>query len=159
MFFGYLGFYFKPDFWSLVFFYWCILTGFNAMGIVSNAAYGDITDEDELKNGERREGMFLGTAAIFTIPASSIFVFFFTLILTIYGYNGDLAVQTETALYGIRLGTSLFPLIFLAVAALSLYFYPFHGDSYKEMKAEIRKLYEKKLHLDISIDEKKVKVE
>ncbi len=154
MFLGFLGFYFKPDFWVLVFFYWCILTGFNSMGIVSNAAYGDITDEDELKTGERREGMYLGIASIFTIPASSIFVFLFTLFLTMFGYDGEAVVQTETALYGIRLGTSLLPMIFLAIGAITLYFYPFHGEPYREMKAEIRKLYEEKLHITNSENEK-----
>lgn len=116
------------------------------MGI---AALGDIADEDELKTGERREGMFMGMNALFTIPAQGLFIFFFTLVLELYGYDGSRATQTQEAIFGIRLGVSLLPVVFLAIGILALYFYPLHGESYKKMKEEVRIRYEQKLHMEV----------
>ena len=48
---GYLGFFFFTNYWLMILCYLCVLTGFSA---------GDIIDEDELKTGQRREGMFQG---------------------------------------------------------------------------------------------------
>lgn len=146
MFIGFLGMFFVPDYIPLIFFYWCILTGFYGNGVLAAAANGDIIDEDELKTGERREGMFFGIGAIITIPASSIFVLIFTFFLSFFGYDGTLEQQLPEALFGIRLGFSLFPMIFLAIAALMLYFYPLYGEHYEEMKSKVRELFDKKLN-------------
>jgi len=143
---GFVGMFFVPPYPIMIFFYWCILTGFFGNGVLTTAANGDIIDEDELKTGERREGMFFGIGAILTIPASSIFVLFFTLFLSAFGYDGTLEEQLPETLFGIQLGFSLFPMIFLAIAAIMLYFYPLHGEYYKEMKLKVRELFEKKFN-------------
>ena len=53
--------------------------------------------------------------------------------------------QTEQALLGIRVGLCLFPMIFLALGILVMFFYPLHGEYYEEMKRNAKELYEKKM--------------
>ncbi len=146
MFVGYTGFLFltKDHYFIMIFFYWCILTGFTGNLISAGAITGDIVDEDELRTGQRREGMFMGVNAIFTIPASGLFIMFFTFMITIYGYNPDVKPSPEVIL-GIKLGFSLFPMIFLAIAMIANYFIPYHGKYYEDLREKVVQNYEKKI--------------
>ncbi len=139
---GYLGFLLIINYWLLFIFYFFILTSMSANGICGSA-YGPIPIyEDYIKKGTQRAGMFGGVGAIFTIPATGIFIFIFTIFLTLYGYDGtSTSGQTEQALLGIRLGFALPPLIFLAICLLLMYKYPIYGEKFEDLQKEIRKLY------------------
>lgn len=112
--------------------------------LLVNPMVGDIADEDELKTNNRREGMFFGTNALITKPASSLIIFVFTAIIEFYGYDSHLDIQTPEALFGIRLGIGILPLAFLVLAFIALYFYPLHGRKLKQVKMNLNNLHDKR---------------
>jgi GPH family glycoside/pentoside/hexuronide:cation symporter len=112
--------------------------------LLVNPLVGDIADEDELKTNNRREGMFFGTNALITKPASSLIIFVFTAIIKFYGYDSHLDIQSSEALFGIRLGLGILPLAFLVFAFIALYFYPLHGRKLKQVKMNLNNLHSKR---------------
>jgi len=145
MFVGYTGFLIlTKEYFIMIFFYWCILTGFSGHLICANTITGDIVDEDELRTGQRREGMFFGVNAIFTIPASGLFVLFFTIVIDIFGYDPNV-IPTPEVILGIKLGFTLLPMIFLAISMIALYFFPLHGEYYEELREKVVLNYDKKI--------------
>jgi len=109
--------------------------------LLVNPMVGDIADKDELKTNNRRDGMFFGTNALITKPASSLIIFVFSAIIQFYGYNSNIDVQSAQAIFGIRLGVGILPLIFLVLALISLYFYPLQGKKLKQIKLELDNLH------------------
>ncbi len=112
--------------------------------VIVNPLVGDIADEDELKTGRRREGMFFGINALITKPASSLVTFFFTLIIGFYGYDSTKDIQSIQAQFGIRLGLSILSLAFLVLAIIPLILYPLYGSKIKGIKKELAKRHEEK---------------
>lgn len=143
---GYLGIFFTANYWVMILFYSCVLCGSGAHWMLLNTIVGDIADEDQLKTGFRREGMFFGINALVSTPAQSVIVFIFTQIITIYGYNGMLDQQTAETIQGIRFGVGILPFCFLILGFIMLYFYPLHGERYQEMKKQISRYYEQNNH-------------
>ncbi|MCP4763613.1 MAG: MFS transporter [archaeon] len=103
-------------------------------------------DEDEVKHGSRREGMFLGTNALFTKPANSLGPIIGVSILTTFSYNqmGGFNDQPETAFVGIKILFFLIPQIISAIGLIFLYFYPIHGERLKKLEEDLKNLHEKK---------------
>jgi GPH family glycoside/pentoside/hexuronide:cation symporter len=121
-----------------------------------NPMIGDIADEDELKTKRRREGMFFGTNALVTKPASSFIIFIFTAIIEFYGY-GNLIMSrfnfsaldnlsnvflrytggTSQIAFGFRLAVGILPLAFIILAGIALYFYPLHGAKLEQIKKDL----------------------
>ena len=109
---------------------------------MNNAMIGDIVDQDELINGERREGMFAGIYALIITPSLSLVVALFGWATDSHGYvasTGDEVVQQSAdALLGVRIGMCLIPAIFLILAVIVIYFYPLHGERYEKLKADLK---------------------
>jgi GPH family glycoside/pentoside/hexuronide:cation symporter len=94
-------------------------------------------DEDEIKNGIRREGMFLGMNALFTKPANSLGPIVATLILEIFLYAPGSDTQSATTLIGIDILFLLIPAIITAISLIFMYKYPLHGEKLKEMREKL----------------------
>ncbi|NHJ05591.1 MAG: MFS transporter [Candidatus Heimdallarchaeota archaeon] len=134
---GFIGLFFSRDIFSTTICYGLCLWMTTFYFIIVNPMIGDIADEDELKTGRRREGMFFGINALITKPASSLIVLFFTLIIDFYGYNSELDAQTLEAQFGLRLGLSILSIAFLVIALLPLIFYPLHGEKITQIKDKL----------------------
>ncbi|MEX2682277.1 MAG: MFS transporter [Candidatus Sigynarchaeota archaeon] len=141
---GFLGLTLVENYWIMFIFYTCVMLGSNAHWMLANTIVGDIADEDQLKTGHRREGMFFGINALISTPASSVIIFIFSQILSIFGYNGEADHQTVQAVFGIRLGVGFVPFCFIVLAIAMLYFYPLHGERYLALKRDIATLFSKK---------------
>lgn len=128
-----------------IIFYLIVIMGNAAFWILSNPIFGNVIDEYELKTGNRNEGTFMGINAIFITPNKQIMIFLFTLIISFMGYNGAAVNQTESAVQGIQLGTALVPIILLIIGFLILFFFPLRGEKLKEVKKEIKEIYDKRL--------------
>ena len=139
---GLLGLYFKTHIVIMALSYSLSVLMISFWFIIVNPLIGDIADEDEMKTGRRREGMFFGINALITKPASSLITFLFTIIISRFGYDSDLAVQTVQAQYGIRLGLSILSIAFLALTIAPLIWYPLHGRKLKEIKQELQMKHE-----------------
>ena len=134
---GLLGLFFKTHIVITAISYAMTMLMISFWFVIVNPMVGDVADEDELKTGRRREGMFFGINALITKPASSLITFFFTLIISHFGYDSELAVQTAQAQFGIRLGLSILSLAFLALTIAPLIWYPLHGSKLREIKKEL----------------------
>jgi GPH family glycoside/pentoside/hexuronide:cation symporter len=101
-------------------------------------------DEDELKNGSRREGMFFGIDALIHKPSQSIGPIVATFILGIFGYVQNSSIQTDSAILGIKILMFLIPTIVSAIGLAFMYFHPLHGEKLDELKENIEKLHQTK---------------
>ena len=103
-------------------------------------------DEDEVLNGSRREGMFIGVMALLTKPATSLGPILATVILTTFGYvqGGGLGDQPESAFFGIKIMWLLLPAIIAGISLIFIYFYPLHGEKLVDMQEKLEKLHKEK---------------
>ena len=138
---GFTGLFFAQSVVFMAICYGVCLSMSTVWWLLVNPMVGDIADEDELKTKNRRDGMFFGSNALITKPAASLIIFVFTAIIQFYGYNSNLDVQSAQAIFAIRLGVGILPLIFLVFAFISMYFYPLHGKKLKRIKLELDNLH------------------
>ncbi|MHA1670567.1 MAG: MFS transporter [Promethearchaeota archaeon] len=101
-------------------------------------------DEDELKYGSRREGMFYGINALFTKPTESIGPIIVTIVLFLTGYVTGSPVQTDSAIFGIIFIFYFIVNIFVALSLIFVYFFPIEGEKLQELEAQLQELHQKK---------------
>ena len=101
-------------------------------------------DEDELKNGSRREGMFFGIDALIHKPSQSIGPIVATVILGIFGYIQNSTVQPDSAFLGIKILMFLIPTIVSAIGLTFMYFHPLNGEKLDKLREELHILHTKK---------------
>ncbi len=102
-------------------------------------------DEDEVKHGTRREGMFLGVNAFFIKFADSVGpIIATTLLYNVFSFDDALLVQSTTTMFGITLVFYLIPAYFELLGLISISFYPLHGLKLNAMRIDLAELHEKK---------------
>ena len=130
-----------------------VITGFGLVGplILNDIMFFQITDEDELKSGVRREAAFFGINALITKPAQSLAIVIPTVLLAISGFiprSGTPPVphlpQPTAAILAIRLFIGLIPGIALILASLILIWYPLKGEHWADIQQKILVLHEEK---------------
>lgn len=124
--------------------FWQAVAGAAFMGVglagiilLFDVLLADIIDEDELRTGQRREGMYFGIQAIFIrldIAAQTAILMW---LLTAYGYNPVLKAQPGTVTAGIRLAIGAVPLLGVVAAFLGMVGYPLHGRRLAEIKSQL----------------------
>ena len=143
---AFLGLFLTRIFLLSVICYLIVNMGNAAFWILSTPIFGSVIDEYELKTGNRPIGTLNGINGIFITPNKQIMMFLFTIILSITGYVGGTGViQTESAKFGIQIGTALIPIILLSIGFLILLFFPLRGELLAEVKKEIKEIYDKRL--------------
>ncbi len=129
---------------------WVIWTGFiihtflGGYGVFSTPLLYLSIDEDELKHGSRREGMFLGMNALFTKPALSLGPIIATIILISYGYIQGSDNQPQSAYFGIKILFFLVPAIVLFISMIFIYFHPLYGEILAQMEEKLETLHKEK---------------
>ena len=99
---------------------------------------GDVIDYDEHKCGQRREGMYAGVNSFITKPAISLANAAFIKIIAAFGYsNTAVGNQTEWAKQGILVAWMAIPALLLIITAISLKWYPLHGEKWDKIKLSI----------------------
>ncbi len=141
---GFIGLYFAQSIVLMAICYGVCLCMSTVWWLLVNPMVGDIADEDELKTNNRREGMFFGTNALITKPASSLIIFLFTAIIEFFGYRSYLSMQPYSAIRGLRLGVGILPLGFLVLGFIALLIYPLHGKKLEKVKTNLSKLHKKR---------------
>jgi len=113
------------------------LVGIGLAGIMLllDILISDVIDEDELRTGTRREGMYFGVNGFVIRLGISLQAVVMSVILDSTGYDPNLVVQPPSAITGLRLLVTAVPLAALVVSLLALYFYPLHGERLKAVKA------------------------
>jgi len=129
--------------------------GVATMGLVGGVAIGglllarklmiaDVIDEDEIRTGVRREGVYMGICAAMSkfslviVSASMAFLLSRTI-----GYIPG-QPDPEFMDLGIRLGLAVMPIIFTVILLVSLRFYPLGRDRVTAIRKDIEKIHTKK---------------
>ncbi len=115
----------------------CVLVGVGLGGVflMEDVVLADVIDEDEVKTGQRREGMYFGTSAfIQTTLSHSLASIVFAWIASTYGYDSALTVQPETVATGFRIFLSVPSIIGSSLAVAALFFYPLYGKRLQTVK-------------------------
>jgi GPH family glycoside/pentoside/hexuronide:cation symporter len=125
-----------------------IITAFcmGPLAVLQWSIFTDVADYGEWKNGRRSTAL---------VMAASLFALKFGLavgsaalagILGVYGYAEN-QEQTEQALTGIRLVTSIFPSIFALVGMIFMFFYPLSNAKMAQVQSD---LIERRKQIDIN---------
>ena len=134
--------------------YICLMAaGFGLAGpqTLTNILFAQVADEDELRSGVRREGMFFGINALITKPSQSVALALVPLVLEATHFvtreSGGGAVflqQTAEAIFGIKALTGLIPGAALIIGAVLLHWFPLRGDYLEKTRTDILVLHAKK---------------
>ncbi len=102
----------------------------------------DVVDEDEVRTGVRREGMYFGVNGFMIRLGISMNAIIMSNVLSAFGYDPNLEVQPPGALTGMKLLMTFVPMVAMGIALMIFRHYPLEGEELSEVKAgiaEIRK--------------------
>ncbi|NVM02810.1 MAG: MFS transporter [Candidatus Helarchaeota archaeon] len=140
----------NPQTESLIWLGFIWMTFFGGYGIFTVPMMALSMDEDEVNQGTRREGMFLGINALFTKPADSLGPIIATIMLETFGYlksfllMPDSPFQFTKTLFGIKILFLIIPAIISLISFIFMYFYPLHSERLKELQTKLEELHQKK---------------
>ncbi len=135
------------------------------VGIVWNAFFGGasvfkgpmqmlVIDQDELRSGQRREGMFYGMNALLVKPAESFGPAIGTAIMLGFAYvqGAPATAQPASVLLGIKIIFLLIPQVVTLLSLFILWAYPIKGQALLDLQRELeRKHQEKKQALEAPV--------
>ncbi|MDD6042605.1 MAG: MFS transporter [Eubacteriaceae bacterium] len=101
------------------------------------AMFYDICEYDELMTGQRREGEILAIQGLTETVAAGLGVQIMGIILQFAGFDGTVAVQSETAICWIYNNTTWIPAVFLIVAGIAIIKYPITKAVYEDIIQKI----------------------
>lgn len=110
--------------------------GYAVADLMPWAMLGEVVDEDELRTGERREGIFTGFLTFLRKLGGASGVALAALVLELAGFEGG-TPPPESAVRAIRLVTSLGPALFLGLAAAIAAGYPLGRAAHDEILARL----------------------
>lgn len=93
----------------------------------------DVCEADELVSGKKRSGMVISMQSISESFSEAIALQILGLILSFAGFDGEAAVQTQTALQWTHLSLTLIPAGFMALSMLMIWRYPITRDMYQKI--------------------------
>ena len=103
-----------------------------------------VMDEDEIKYGNRREGMYLGMHTFFIKFSESLAAIVATTVLLYFGFVRNAPEQSPEAIYGIKFLFFIIPAIMMVLALLSVYFFPLKGEYLKQVREKLNTMHQKK---------------
>ncbi|MHA1689470.1 MAG: MFS transporter [Promethearchaeota archaeon] len=124
-----------------------IIAGFTLSGMLffRRVTLAAVIDDDELKNGVRREGGFYGIDALIT-KFSTIAIFL--TISSVFNSTGwaifDPIGTTEETIFGLRSLMYIFPAIASLIGVIVIYFFPITKERYEQITKEGEILHAKK---------------
>jgi len=128
----------QPDWprWSFLVVAPVLAIGYAVVDLMPWAMIGEVIDEDELKTGERREGIYNGFLGFLRKLGGAVAVMLALGILDLAGYQKG-GTQTDEALLTIRLVTSIAPAVFLAAAVWVSRGYPLTRAVHADIMAKL----------------------
>jgi GPH family glycoside/pentoside/hexuronide:cation symporter len=108
--------------------------GLAGLILMGDVIVADVIDEDEVKTGQRREGMYFGMSKFIMTLAGSVVALWFGLIATHFGYDSALEVQPDTVNLGFRVFMTVPVIANSILAIIALLFYPLYGERLKAVK-------------------------
>ena len=130
----------------------CVLAGIGvgAAHVLPWAMIPDAIEVDELKTGERHEGMFYSLVTLMGKVANSIAVPLALAVLDLSGYIPNAAIQPKSTLTGIRMVVGPIPALLLLGGIIFAIFYPLSRDEHHQVVQELEiRRREKKTSLPV----------
>lgn len=116
--------------------------GFGPVNLIWSPLLSDVMDYDETLTGKRRETTYAGMNALITKPAISIANAIFLLVISGFGFDNTLIVQSNSAVFGIQLGFALITAIYFIISAIALWkWYTLDGEDWASKKAELGRIH------------------
>lgn len=106
--------------------------------VVNGSFMADICDEDELRTGARREGMYSAVFSVFYKLAISVVGVFSAGLLMSAGVTGKVESMSEQSLMTVRAGYALFPSLCLLLAIFAMARYPLSRARVEEIQQELK---------------------
>ncbi|WP_374686025.1 MFS transporter [Promineifilum sp.] len=116
--------------------------GYAAMSVIPWAIVGDVIEADELKTGERREGLYSGFLVLLRKWASAFAIFAVGRLLSETGFisstTGSLFIeQPESALNAMRFLVSIIPAVALGISLVLAWRFPIDRERYEEIRRQL----------------------
>ena len=108
--------------------------GLAGLILLGDVIVADVIDEDEVKTGQRREGMYFGMSKFIMKLSGSIVALWFGWIAPAYGYDSALEIQPDSVATGFRVFMTVPVIVSSILAILALFFYPLYGERLKDVK-------------------------
>ena len=99
--------------------------------------YADIVDYQELKTGRRATGLILSSSSMSQKFGWAVGGAITGWLLAAFGYDADLAVQSQNAIHGVRLMMSFLPAIGCILAIIAIALYPLGEKKVLEITAQL----------------------
>ncbi|MDD2641665.1 MAG: MFS transporter [Bacteroidales bacterium] len=101
--------------------------------------YADIVDYQELKTGRRATGLILSSSSMSQKFGWAVGGAIAGWLLAAFGYNADIAEQSESAIYGVRLMMSYLPGVSCILAVIAISLYPLGEKKMQEVTDQLNK--------------------
>ena len=111
------------------------------VGVIMQSMIADVCDDDEIKNGDRREGMFGAIFGWATKASFSVSLVLVNVFLGLIGFDGGLEAQTDGTYLNMRLAMCIGAAAPAVLCFVLLYFYPL---SKKKVEANTKMLEDKR---------------
>lgn len=103
-----------------------VISNTSQMVIVSSPLKYLVVDDDWQRSGVRKIGYINALNGLMIKPANGLRAMLLGAVLSFYNYNGEAATQSAEALQGIRVASSLLPLVILILAVIVALFLPYN---------------------------------
>lgn len=97
----------------------------------------DVCEYDELETGHQRQGVIVSLQGLVEALAAGLGAQLLGIVLQIAGFDGEAAVQTETALKAVESSVTILPACFLVMALLCLKKYPITKERFAEIQRQL----------------------
>lgn len=113
--------------------------GLAGLMLLLDILLADVIDEDCVRTGQRREGIYFGSNALFMRLGVSVQALVLSQVMNAFGYDPVLEVQPTSLITGIRLLVTAIPIVALIAAFAAIWMYPLYGENLKRIISELAK--------------------
>lgn len=112
--------------------------GLGGLILIGDIIMAEVVDEDEVKTGHQRAGMYFGMSGFLITLSGLIVSSVFGLVMPAFGYNTLLEVQPPSVDLGFRIFLTVPTSVGFLLAIFLLWLYPLHGKYLQEIKDTLK---------------------
>lgn len=112
--------------------------GLGGLILIGDVIMAEVVDEDEVKTGHQRAGMYFGMSGFLITLSGLIVSSVFGLVMPAFGYNTLLEVQPPSVDLGFRIFLTVPTSVGFLLAIFLLWLYPLHGKYLQEIKDTLK---------------------
>ncbi len=113
--------------------------GLGGLVLIGDVIMAEVVDEDEVKTGHQRAGMFFGMSGFLITLSGLLISSVFGLLMPAFGYDTLLEVQPPTVDLGFRIFLTVPTTIGFLLAIFLLWLFPLHGNYLRQIKETLEK--------------------